>query len=133
MTDIVTLEVKDHIGFVTLNRPDKYNALSIEMIEKIIETGRVVEAKEAAELGMVTRVVDNPLSEATEMARLIASKSPDAISRDKRLLESAWRAGPAKGLIIEETLQREIIATPNQIEAIMAVFENRDPKFSDRS
>jgi enoyl-CoA hydratase/carnithine racemase len=266
MSDIVTLEVKDHVGFVTLNRAEKYNALSIAMIEKIIETGeavmndrsirvvvmsgkgkgfcagldmenfqklaegvdktnlfdryhhtpanraqqaayiwkqvpvpviaalhgvayggglqialgadirlaspdlrmsvmeikwglipdmsitqtmcdqvrldvakelvftgRIVKAAEAAELGLVTRVVDDPLSEATEMARVIASKSPDAITRDKRLLESAWRAGPAQGLIIEETLQRELMGGPNQIEAVMANFEKRDPKFSDRS
>ncbi|WP_028314575.1 crotonase/enoyl-CoA hydratase family protein [Desulfatibacillum aliphaticivorans] len=265
MADIVTLEVKDHIGFVTFNRPEKYNALSHEMIRKIIETGekvmedksirvvvlsgngkgfcagldmenfqkmadgddklelfarayntpankaqqvgwvwkqvpvpviaalhgvafggglqialgadirlaapgtrfsvmeikwglipdmsitqtlcdlvrldvakeltftgRIVEAKEAAELGLITRVVEDPLAEATEMAKLIASKNPDAISRDKQLLESAWRAGAAKGMLIEESLQREIIATPNQIEAVMAEFEKRDPKFSDR-
>jgi len=266
MSEIVTVEIKDHVGFVTLNRPEKYNALSIEMFQKIVEsgravmndrsirgivlsgngrgfcagldfenfqrilnkevtvnlferfhdtpanlaqqvayiwkqvpvpviaalhgvayggglqialgadirlaapdlkmsvmeikwglvpdmsitqtlcdlvrldvakelvfTGRTVDAAEAAQLGLVTRVCDDPMAEATEMAKLIASKSPDAISRDKQLFEGAWRAGAASGLILEETLQREIIGGPNQIEAVMANFEKRDPKFSDRN
>jgi enoyl-CoA hydratase/carnithine racemase len=98
----------------------------------VVFTGRTVDAQEAARLGLVTRVCDDPMAEATEMAKQIASKSPDAISRDKKLLEGAWRSGPASGLILEEKLQREVMGSPNQIEAIMANFEKRDPKFSDR-
>ena len=42
MLELVTVEVKDHVGFVTLNHPEKYNALSIEMFQKIVEAGRAV-------------------------------------------------------------------------------------------
>ncbi len=51
----------------------------MDVAKELTFTGRVVAAKEAAESGLVTRVVDDPSAEATEMARLIASKSPDAI------------------------------------------------------
>ena len=42
MSKIVTVEVKDHVGFVTLNRPEKYNALSIGMFQGIVAAGQAV-------------------------------------------------------------------------------------------
>ncbi|MBU2645994.1 crotonase/enoyl-CoA hydratase family protein, partial [bacterium] len=42
MSELVTLTVKDNIGFVKLNRPEKYNALSAAMFQKIIEVGETV-------------------------------------------------------------------------------------------
>ena len=82
---------------------------------------------------MVTRVCDDPLAEAMEMAKVIAGKSPDAIVSDKKLLETAWHASAEEGLKLEESLQRALISSPNQVESVMANFENRPPKFKDRS
>lgn len=44
MPDVVTLEVRDHVATVSLNRPDKLNALSTEVFEALAETGRRVES-----------------------------------------------------------------------------------------
>jgi len=44
MTQLVTLEIKDYVAFVRLNRPDKYNALSPDMFRAIIEAGETVKA-----------------------------------------------------------------------------------------
>jgi enoyl-CoA hydratase/carnithine racemase len=44
MTQLVTLEIKDYVASVRLNRPDKYNALSLDMFEAIIEAGEAVKA-----------------------------------------------------------------------------------------
>jgi enoyl-CoA hydratase/carnithine racemase len=47
MTDLVTIEKKNGIADVRLNRPEKYNALSREMFTAIIEAGRtLMEAKD---------------------------------------------------------------------------------------
>jgi len=43
MEERVKLEVRDHIAFVTLNRPDKMNALDEAMFQAIIQTGEKVE------------------------------------------------------------------------------------------
>lgn len=39
MADLVTIDLKNHIADVRLNRPDKYNALSTEMFAAISEAG----------------------------------------------------------------------------------------------
>lgn len=44
MTALVTIEVQDHVAFVRLNRPEKYNALSLEMFKAIIKAGEAVQA-----------------------------------------------------------------------------------------
>ncbi len=104
----------------------------IDIAKELTFTGRIVEAAEAAQLGLVTRVCDNALAEAHKIAAAIASKSPDAISASKRLLNAAWHATPEDGLMLEASLQKKMIGSPNQIEAVAANFEKRAPKYTDR-
>ena len=35
MSDLVLYEVKDRVGYITLNRPEKRNALSFEFVQEI--------------------------------------------------------------------------------------------------
>jgi enoyl-CoA hydratase/carnithine racemase len=42
MTDRVTLEIRDHVADVRLNRPDKLNALDAPMFDALVETGKRV-------------------------------------------------------------------------------------------
>ena len=42
MTELVTVDITDHVAHVKLNRPEKMNALSWDMFEAITETGRQV-------------------------------------------------------------------------------------------
>lgn len=44
MTQLVKVEIRDHVASVRLNRPDKYNALSPDMFRAIIEAGEAVKA-----------------------------------------------------------------------------------------
>ncbi len=106
--------------------------IRLDVAKELLFTGRIVSATEAAELGLITRVCEDPLADATKLAGEIVGKSPDAISKGKQLLEEAWRAGAASGLQLEETLQRAIIGKANQIEAVMANFEKRPAVFADR-
>jgi enoyl-CoA hydratase/carnithine racemase len=120
--------VPDMSGTQTLR-----DLVRLDVAKELTFTGRQVPAEEAAKLGLVTRVCDDPLKEAMEMAAVIAGKSPDAIASDKQLLETAWRASAEEGLKLEESLQKALISSPNQVEAVMANFENRPPNFKDRS
>jgi enoyl-CoA hydratase/carnithine racemase len=104
----------------------------MDVAKELMFTGRIIEAPEAKELGLITRICDDPLLEAQTLAKEIAGKSPDAIAAGKQLFESVWHSSPGEGMKLEETLQRSIIGSPNQMEAVKANFENREPDFKDR-
>jgi enoyl-CoA hydratase/carnithine racemase len=104
----------------------------LDVAKELTFTGRIVEAPEAAQLGLVTRVCDDPLAEAHALAREIVDRSPHAVAAAKQLLETAWRSSTEEGLKLEEKLQLSLMGTPNQIEAATAKFEKRPPKFTDR-
>lgn len=107
--------------------------VSLDIAKELAFTGKTLSAAEAKEIGLVTHVVDNPLEAAFELATTIASKSPDAVRFGKRLLETSWHADERTGLQLEARLQGKLIGSENQVEAIKANFENRDPAFKDAS
>jgi enoyl-CoA hydratase/carnithine racemase len=47
MTELVTVEIKDHVADVRLNRPEKMNALSIQMFEAITRVGKELASNKA--------------------------------------------------------------------------------------
>jgi len=119
--------VPDMSGTQTLR-----DLVRLDVAKELTYTGRIVEADEAAELGLVTRLCDDPVAAALEMAAEIAGKSPDAIAAGKKLLENAWHGSSAEGLALEASLQKTVIMQDNQMEAVMANFEKRLPTFKDR-
>src|SRR5688500_1506221 len=80
-----------------------------DVARELTYTARMVEADEAAALGLVTRIADDPLSDARALAAKIADQSPEAVRRAKRLLTEAPKLSAAEGLALEAELQRELI------------------------
>tara|TARA_X000000368_G_C23011762_1_gene703816 strand:- start:468 stop:1280 length:813 start_codon:yes stop_codon:yes gene_type:complete len=105
--------------------------VSLDVAKELMFTGRVLNGEQAKNLGLVTHVDQNPLERALALAKEIASKSPDAVRAGKKLLEESWNAEERFGLELEDRLQRQLIGSPNQVEAITANFENREPNFTD--
>ena len=105
--------------------------LPLDMAKELIFTGKIIDGREAAQLGLITHVCDDPFSDAMELAKEIASKSPHAVRAAKKLLNTAWHGDQAKGLMLESELEMTLIMKPNQIEAITSNFENRAPNFED--
>lgn len=105
----------------------------LDVAKELTWTGRRVGAEEAVALGLATRTADDPHAEATALAREIASKSPDAVRAGKRLLDASGLVGVEEGLRLEEKAQRGLLGSPNQIEAVRANFEKREPEFGDPS
>ncbi|MCB1683531.1 MAG: crotonase/enoyl-CoA hydratase family protein [Pseudomonadales bacterium] len=103
----------------------------LDVAKELTFTGRVLSGVEAKELGLVTRVAENPLAVAMSLAEEIAGKSPDAVRAGKRLFEESWHADERTGLALEASLQTALIGSPNQVEAIRANFEKRAPDFRD--
>ena len=101
------------------------------MAKELVYTGRIISGEEAAKLGLVTRVCEDPLTEALAVAKEIAGKNPHAVRSAKKLFNECWHGDEAKGFMMESQLEKELISSPNQIEAVKANFENRAPKFED--
>ena len=118
--------IPDMAGSQTLR-----NLVRLDVAKELAFTGRVVSGSEAAELGLVTQVSDTPLQVALELAREIAAKSPHAVRASKRLFNQTRELGIEEGLRLEEALQAELIASSNQIEAVKANLQKREPDFSD--
>jgi len=104
--------------------------LGDDVARELTYTNRVILAEEAKELGLVTRVCENPVEEALKVAADIANRNPAAIRAAKRLLNNAPFEGAAETLLAESVEQDAIIGSPNQVEAVMANLEQREPKFS---
>jgi enoyl-CoA hydratase/carnithine racemase len=105
--------------------------VAIDVAKELTYTGRVVSGTEAAALGLVTRVAEDPLAAARELAAEIASRSPDAVRRAKRLYEQSWTGADADTLALEAELQLELIGSPNQLAAVTAGLTKEPAQFTD--
>jgi enoyl-CoA hydratase/carnithine racemase len=103
----------------------------IDVAKELVYSGRIINGEEAAALGLVTRVCEDPLTEALKLAGEIAGKNPHAVRSAKKLFNECWHGDDSKGLLMESQLEGKLISSPNQIEAVKANFENREPKFED--
>lgn len=104
-----------------------------DVVAELVYTGRVLPASEGAGLGLVTRLAEDPRTAAHELAREIASKSPHAVRAAKKLLRGSVGLGPKESFLLETELQLGLLRTSNQMEAVMAVMQKREPTFSDVS
>lgn len=102
-----------------------------DIAKELTFTGRIVSGTEAAELGLATRVCDDPLAEAIETAKLIATKSPHAIRNGKKLFREMTELNRSQQLKLETALQVSLLGSPNQMEAVQANMQKRPPDFKD--
>lgn len=100
-----------------------------DVARELIYTARKFLGEEAAKLGLVTRLADDPRAEALALAKHIASQSPPAIRAAKQLLNSETDT-PA--LLLAESVEQEaLLASPEHAETRAAARENRTPVFGD--
>jgi enoyl-CoA hydratase/carnithine racemase len=103
----------------------------LDVAKELTFTAREFDAREAATLGLVTRLADDPRAAALALAREIAGHSPDAIRAAKQLWNRAPELDDAAALRLETELQLPLLGSKNQLEAVQARFMGRDPKFED--
>jgi enoyl-CoA hydratase/carnithine racemase len=105
--------------------------LPVDVAKELTFTARVVSGEEAAALGLVTHVADDPLAAARELAAEIAGRSPDAVRAAKKLYDETWNAPVEEGLLLETELQRNLMGSPNQMAAVTAGMTRQPPEFVD--
>jgi enoyl-CoA hydratase/carnithine racemase len=103
--------------------------VGLEVAKELTFTGRMVSGEEAVRLGLATKVADDPRAAALELAADLVAKSPDALRHAKRLLNLSGTRPIAEQLLDERETMASLIGSPNQVEATMAFFEQRAPRF----
>lgn len=96
-------------------------------------TGRIIDAAEAKERGLVDRVVPHEklMDEAMALAGEIAANPGDAVWAAKRLIHENAAEGDLRRVVTQEghTL-REMRVLPDHAEAVRAFMEKREPRFN---
>jgi len=95
----------------------------------LLLTGRLIEAAEAKELGMINEIVphDQLMHRAKELAEVLIAASPSSVTRAKRLLVSAAAA------TLDADLERAVLenarmrCTPDFKEGLASFLEKRKP------
>ena len=116
----------DMSGTVSLSR-----LVRPDVAKELAMTGRMIDGHEAERLGLATHVSDTPYDDAMALAREIAGRSPQAVRGIKHLIDNAESATLAEQFAEERRVIGSLIGRPNQVEAVTAYFEKRDPVFTD--
>lgn len=99
---------------------------------ELMLTARFIEAREAAEIGLVNHVypAENMLEEAVSIAQDIAASPTWQLQQTKRLVHEHYMSkDPVKVTVEEMKIFRESQATETHKEALLAFREKREPRF----
>jgi enoyl-CoA hydratase/carnithine racemase len=102
-----------------------------DVAKELTFTGRIVSGAEAFELGLATRLSDEPREDALALARAIAGRSPEAVRGAKALFNRLLHAEAAAQFAEERRVIGGLIGGANQVEAVVANLGKRAPVFAD--
>ncbi|MEO1493418.1 MAG: enoyl-CoA hydratase-related protein [Pseudomonadota bacterium] len=109
-------------------------AVGVRRAKEIILTGRPFSAEEAADWGMVNRVlsVADLVPAAIETARVIGENAPIGVRSAKASLDKAVEIDRASGYDFEITAYNLTVPTEDRLEGVRAFNEKRKPVFKGR-
>ena len=109
-------------------------AIGKQRAMEYVLTGRRWDAKTAQRWGLVNQVVGQGrwLTEAIELARIVAERPPLAVRLGKRAVLAAQETNLAEGLREERALFDEAMASEDRVEGMTAFLEKREPRFQGR-
>lgn len=100
----------------------------------MVLTGRTIDAREAAQAGLVSRIVaqEDLLDEALRVAATIATQSRPVALAAKEAVNRSFETSLQEGLLFERRLFHSLFALDDQKEGMAAFLEKRKPRFKDR-
>jgi enoyl-CoA hydratase/carnithine racemase len=109
-------------------------AIGKQRAMEYVLTGRRWDARTAERWGLVNKVVgkDGWLTEAIELARIVAERPPLALRLAKQAVLAAQETSLADGLRAERALFDEAMASEDRVEGMNAFLEKREPRFGGR-
>lgn len=105
--------------------------IGIAKAKELIFSARVIDAREALNIGLINKLVPNGTSyqAALDMANDFLKKGPIALKMAKLALIAGTEVELNSGLSIEEMCYAQVIPTEDRTEALKAFTEHRKPIF----
>jgi enoyl-CoA hydratase/carnithine racemase len=106
-------------------------AIGRQRAAELMFTAEWIDAARAVEVGLAARAYpdDQLLEAALGKAREIAQWPVPALRGIKQTLQTAHRAGIERARLIEDELMMKLAGSPENIEAVTAFMQKRDPDF----
>jgi enoyl-CoA hydratase/carnithine racemase len=111
--------------------PDMTGSLTLaslvraDVLKDLLFTARIFDGREGYELGVVTRLTENPYEDAHEYARLLTGQNPDSLRAGKALVNGFLHERAPQQFAAERDLIATLSGTANQAETIAANLQNR--------
>lgn len=81
-----------------------------DLLQEMTWTARILEAEEARQAGLITRIVDDPEAALSAFLEQISQRQPHAIAAAKQLYRQAPHLAPAQALALEQSLQEQMLS-----------------------
>jgi enoyl-CoA hydratase/carnithine racemase len=109
-------------------------AIGKQRAMEYVLTGRRFDAQMAQDWGLVNKTVGKGawLTEAIELARIVAARAPLAVRLAKQAVLAADETALSEGLAAERRLFEEAMASEDRVEGMRAFLEKREPEFRGR-
>lgn len=99
---------------------------------ELVFTGDMIDASEAASLGLAEHVAGDAFAKAKEIAGTILKRGPVAVRQAKKAVNRGLEVSLEEGQKIEATLFGELCDTEDQKEGAKAFLEKRKPVYKGR-
>ncbi|NVM03264.1 MAG: enoyl-CoA hydratase/isomerase family protein, partial [Candidatus Helarchaeota archaeon] len=109
--------------------------IGLSRASELLYTGRFMDAKEAEQVGFVSKVVPDTelMAAAGEMANNMLNKSPLGLRLTKEGINMSIDAPSLESVILFENRNQVITAsTKDAPEGVLAFFEKREPRYKLR-
>ncbi|WP_141014584.1 crotonase/enoyl-CoA hydratase family protein [Nocardioides sambongensis] len=106
--------------------------VGIDQAKLLTMTAETFDGSRAHELGLVTRLDNDPIAGAMRLAEELATRSPDALAAAKRLFNDTWTSGPRRTFARERVEQLFLLAARNTRAAREAAFGKKEPSYGPR-
>lgn len=109
-------------------------AVGKSMAMDLVLTGRMIEAEEAKQIGLASRVIDadDLMAQTLEAANQIAQYSQVAAIAAKEMVNRSLELSTTEAVHFERRLFQALFATEDQKEGMSAFTEKREANFKDR-
>ncbi|MCB9562282.1 MAG: enoyl-CoA hydratase/isomerase family protein [Kofleriaceae bacterium] len=97
---------------------------------EMLMLGAELDAAAAADAGLITAVVDDPIGHAHAVATTLAARAPGSLRVTKRLIRGATRGGLDAAIAAENAALAEQLGRGEAVEAVTARLARRAPDFS---